>query len=331
LGTAILRCHQQESEVAKMLPPERQVAVDQLHEEPISGYCHPLYVRSLAEFGEPRELPSSHGWLLERGVPGNADRDAMGCYPLFSATNWAGLSRDLAAIGPSLVSVALVADPFGEYLPDELRLCFDKVVAFKEHHVVDFSKPLVISRHHRYYSRKAAAEVKVEAGPPPDGFAEQWSDLYASLVQRHGLKGVKAFSRASFELQMKVPGMVVFRAIKDGALVGAHLWYVQQNVAYSHLAVSTERGYELNCSYAIHSAVVEHFRSRVRCVDLGGGAGTSENQDGLTRFKAGWANSARSAYFCGRILNPERYDALAREVCASETHYFPAYRRGELA
>jgi hypothetical protein len=295
----------------------------------LTGYSSSLYAASLAEFGKPEELPRSGGWLLERMVPGFSDRDAMGCYPVFCAKNWSGLREDLANIGPRLVSVALVADPFGDYAPQDLSLWFERVVAFKEHYVIDFSRPLNISSHHRYYSRKAAAEVKVEAGPPPDGFAAQWTALYDSLVHRHKLTGIKAFSKASFELQMKVPGIVVFRAIKDGSLVGAHLWYLNQNVAYSHLAASTELGYELNCSYAIHTAMIEYFRSRARCVDLGAGAGTAAHKDGLSQFKAGWSNSTRPAYFCGRILNPGRYEELARKSCGHETNYFPLYRSGE--
>ena len=61
----------------------------------LTGYRHPLYAASLAEFGEPRELPSSGGWLLERTVPQFPDRDAMGCYPIFAASDWSGLSKDL--------------------------------------------------------------------------------------------------------------------------------------------------------------------------------------------------------------------------------------------
>lgn len=296
----------------------------------LTGYSHPRYAASLAEFGKPRELPFSRGWLLERAVPGSPDRDGMGCYPMFSAKNWPGLSKDLPLIGAELVSVALVADPFGEYVPAELRLWFDRVVAFKEHYVVDFSQSLHISKHHAYYSRKAATAATIEFGPPPEGFAAQWSELYACLVCRHGLRGIKAFSKTSFELQMKVPGMVVFRAIKDGSLIGAHLWYQQENVAYSHLAGTTERGYELSCSYAIYSAAIDFFRSRVRWIDLGAGAGATAHHDGLSRFKAGWSNSCRPAYFCGRILNPERYDVLTKNVRSEDNDYFPAYRRGEL-
>jgi hypothetical protein len=296
----------------------------------LTGYSHPQYAASLAEFGKPRELPWSKGWLLERAVPGSPDLDAMGCYPIFSTNNWEGLNKDFAAIGPRLVSVALVADPFGEYLPHDLSSWFDRVVAFKQHYIVDFSKPVSISKHHRYYSRRAAAEVVIEVGPPTDDFVAHWIDLYGALVRRRELKGIKAFSRASFELQMRVPGLVAFRAIKDGALVGAHVWYQQQNVVYSHLAAATERGYELNCSYAIHSAVIEYFQSRTRWIDLGAGAGLATQQDGLTRFKAGWANSTRPAYFCGRILNAERYATLTREFNAQGRDYFPAYRFGEL-
>jgi hypothetical protein len=297
----------------------------------LTGYRHPMYVTSLAEFGEPRELPCSGGWLLERAVPHYPDRDAMGSYPIFAASNWSGLSKDLREIGSGLVSVALVADPFGEYHSHDLSSCFDRVVAFKEHYVVDFSKPLLISKHHKYYSRRAAADVTIDFGPPVEGFAAQWSELYESLVRRHQLKGIKAFSRTSFEVQMKVPGMVVFRAMKNGELLGAHLWYQEENVAYSHLAASTELGYEVNCSYAIYSSVIEYFRSKVQWIDLGAGAGTSARSDGLSRFKVGWSNSTRQAYFCGRILDPKRYDALTRAFCPGNTNYFPAYRSGELS
>jgi hypothetical protein len=286
---------------------------------------------SLTEFGEPRGLPRSGGWLLERTISDYSDRDAIGCYPIFAASDWSAVGKDLANIGPRLVSVALVADPFGEYLPQDLSASFDRVVAFKEHYVVDFSKPLLISKHHKYYSRRAAAELIVEAGPSTEVFASEWSELYGCLIRRHQLTGIKAFSRRSFEIQLKVPGMVVFRAMRDGELLGAHLWFQQENVVYSHLAASTEQGYELNCSYAIYSAVIEYFQSKVQWVDLGAGAGATARQDGLSRFKAGWSNSIRPAYFCGRILNPERYDALTRELYPNATNYFPAYRSGELS
>lgn len=49
----------------------------------MTGYIHPGYAESLTEFGTPRELPRSKGWILKCQIPGFSDYDAMGCYPLF--------------------------------------------------------------------------------------------------------------------------------------------------------------------------------------------------------------------------------------------------------
>jgi hypothetical protein len=298
----------------------------------LAGYVHPLYALSLAEFGQPLELPNSGGWLLKRSIAGFSDYDAMGCYPMFSCQNWTQLTKDLTAVETQLVSLALVADPFGDYTADDLSSWFDTVLPFKHHHVVDLSKPLSISKHHTYYSRKANGSVSIEIGSVPDDFVEQWTELYSCLVRRHQLKGIKAFSKASFELQLKVPGMVVIRALKDDTLVGAHLWYEQQGVAYSHLAAATDTGYALNYSYAIYSAAIEFFRTRVGFINLGAGAGLEANKEaGLDWFKAGWSNSSRTAYFCGRILNAAHYAALTHRTRQQHAGYFPAYRYGEMA
>ena len=50
-----------------------------------AGYMHPFYAEALSEFGTPVALPASGGWLLERCLPGTADRDAMGPYPSSAA------------------------------------------------------------------------------------------------------------------------------------------------------------------------------------------------------------------------------------------------------
>jgi hypothetical protein len=45
--------------------------------------------------------------------------------------------------------------------------------------------------------------------------------------------------------------------------------------------------------------------------------------DGLSRFKAGWATGRRTAWFGGRIGDRAAYDALA---AGRQAAYFPAYR-----
>ena len=61
----------------------------------ITGYLHPLYAASFAEFGTPSELPECGGWILERKILGFPYRDAMGCYPLLACKDWAHLSEDV--------------------------------------------------------------------------------------------------------------------------------------------------------------------------------------------------------------------------------------------
>src|SRR5829696_5348289 len=109
--------------------------------EAVTGYSHPAYAESLAEFGDPRELPQCGGYILQRQIPGFPYRDGMGCYPLFACRDWSQLLADLEDIGRELVSLALVTDPFGDCDTVYLRRCFrDVVILYKEHFVVDLTR-----------------------------------------------------------------------------------------------------------------------------------------------------------------------------------------------
>lgn len=294
------------------------------------GYAHPLYAQALASFGTPRELPSSGGWILERSVPGTEKKDAMAPYPLFCCLHWEGLRDDLNALQRDLVSVVMVADPFGSFDEALLQQCFDCVTPFKTHFLVDFDKsPPLGTSHHRYRARRALRDVTVEICEPSERMLQEWIGLYNHLVQRHSLAGVQAFSGESFRKQFAVPGLVILRAANQtGECVGAQLWYVQGDVAFSHLTAANEHGYRLACLYAIYHAALQYFRGRVRFLDLGGSSGLSAASDGLAKFKEGWSNASRTVFLCGRILDRAAYEQLAN--CRSNaTNYFPAYRCGQ--
>jgi hypothetical protein len=301
----------------------------------ISGYLHPWYAESLAEFGEPVHLPASGGFLLKRLIPGSANCDAVGPYPIFRCRDWGALGDDLENIGPTFVSLALVTDPFGDYDPEYLRLCFeDRTIPFKEHFVVDLecsnARPLPES--HRRHTRKALQSVTVEPVNDPEGVLDTWIDLYANLVTRHKITGIAVFSRHSFERQMQVPGLAVFRAVRGTDTLGMTLWYHDSRTAYYHLGAYSERGYHLGVSYAIFAFVIQYFRDRgLRFLSLGAGAGTTgDPSDGLSRFKRGWATGTRTAYFCGRVFDRARYAELAARAGGNYPNFFPAYRAGEL-
>ncbi len=61
-------------------------------------------------------------------------------------------------------------------------------------------------------------------------------------------------------------------------------------------------------------------------VNLGGGVGARD--DGLVRFKRGWATEERVAHLCGRILDRAAYERLTR---SGTFGWFPAYRAPDAA
>jgi len=301
----------------------------------MTGYLHSDYAHSLTEFGKPLKLLRCKGWILKRKIPDFPYHDAMGCYPLFSCQNWSELYYDLDNnIQDDVLCLSLVTDPFGEFDEEYLKCCFrDLVVPFKEHFITDLKNPLdtIVSSHHRRYSLKGLKNVTVEICQNPIQFLDEWESLYATLIERHNIKGIPAFSRSAFRKQLQVPGIVAFRAVNDSTTVGMLLWYVQGEIAYYHLGAYSEEGYELYASYALFWHAIEHFSEMdLRWLNLGAGSGaSSKSNDGLGGFKQGWSTESRTAYFCGRIFDHSKYSEIVEAKRVFDTDYFPAYRKGE--
>jgi hypothetical protein len=301
-----------------------------------AGYANAAYAASLDALGEPRRLGRSGGWILVREIPGSELRDAMGPYPIFACVDWPALATDIGELRDELVAVSLVADPFSGATADDLARAFgDLVTPFKEHFVVDLRGAWreTMHPHHRRNVRRALAALEVEEVDDPPSLLDDWVALYGELIDHHRITGPAAFSRDSFATQLRVPGIVALRAVEDGVTVGATLWYVARGVAYYHLGAYSARGYELGASFALFDRGLERFAAEgVAWASLGAGAGLDGAlDDGLTRFKRGWATATRTAYLCGRILQRAVYDELSAERSRPGTPYFPAYRAGELA
>lgn len=296
------------------------------------AYADPAYVQSLGEFGQPLFLPRSRGALLKRPVAAIGAWDAMGSYPLFNCSDWGALGQDLAELEGQLVSVALTTDPFGDFDPVRLAEWFpDRCVPFKHHFVSDLRSPRALDKHHRYYVKRALGALELRIHHNPIEYLDEWCSLYSQLCSRHRLTGIKAFSREGFAKQLKQQGMVLIGAWKAQELVSAHLWLQSNAVAYSHLAASNEVGYAFSAAYALYATAIEYFKGKRQWICWGAGAGlSSESNDGLTRFKRGFATGTRQVYFCGRVLNPAKYAEFSSQPTLLPSRYFPAYRSGEL-
>ncbi len=295
------------------------------------GYAHPLYAASFQNMSQPIELRRSDGWILKRQISGASSYDAMGCYPLFCCRDWSALKQDFEALNKDILTLTVVTDPFGEYEYEDLKNIFNHIAApYKEHFVIDLSQEprAYISSHHQRNICKALKNVSVESSSQPEQLAKTWLKLYQHLIQRHEIEGIAAFSAQALIDQLSVPGIKVFCAMEDSSVVGMMLWYVQQEVAYYHLAAYTDRGYKLKASFALFQKAIDHFSATgLSWISLGAGAGVQgDTSDGLTRFKRGWSTGTRVAYFCGHVFDQARYIGLLQERGIKEGDFFPAYR-----
>jgi len=298
-----------------------------------TGYLHPTYIQSLSQIGEPVFLPFCEGMILKRKILGTHFFDAVGPYPIFACHNWSGLREDFAEIKTQFVSLAMVTDPFGDYTREYLDSLFDVVRPYKEHFVVDLEQQPqeFVSKHHLRNVEKAFKTISVDVC---EGSLvkclDDWVMLYSNLIIRHNIKGVARFSYDSFANQLKTPGMVAFRALYSGDVVGMSLWYIQNGVAYYHLAAYDELGYRHLASFALFWYTIEYFsRLRIKWLSLGAGAGVNSQSDGLVRFKKGWSTGTRMAFLCGKVFNNKTYQALTMQHKQLNTDYFPAYRLDE--
>lgn len=292
-----------------------------------NGYLSETYIQALKRLGQPLCLEKSAGWLLERPIPGSDKKDLCGPYPLFCCTDWLGLKRDVENLNERFVSLSFVSDPLGEYDEWELKSVFtDVCYPYKTHYVVDFFKPLTIEKNHRRNIARSKKNIDVFRESEPTACLDEWNRLYGLLIRRHGIKGVARFSGDSFGRQFNTPGLRVYSARFNGRTVGMVLFYVMGDSVYYHLGAYDAIGYTWRASFAIFSAAIADFRGEgLHYLNLGSGAGLDDDPaDGLSRFKRGWANEQRTAWFCGQILNQKMYKTLAPD---NKTRFFPAYRQ----
>lgn len=300
----------------------------------ITGYLHPLYAKSLSDYGVPLYLEKCGGWVIKRRIPGFLQDDAMWTYPIFTCMDWSKLQEDFDLVSDTLVSLSAVTDPFGTFSYEDLRVVFpDVCLPFKDHFVVDLEKSprSFVNAHHRRNSDTAMRNISVLISTEPSGWLDEWDKLYSCLVARHQIKGIARFSKTIFKTQLSVPGMVAFKAMSLGECVGMLLFFTQNNIAYYHLGAYSDLGYKQKASFALFWSAIEYFADhRMKWMSLGAGAGSqNDGSDGLTRFKRGWATGTRTVYFCGKIFDHRKYTEITSSKNYPAENFFPAYRFGD--
>ena len=296
------------------------------------GYQSAVYAVALGMARRVQALPACGGHLLLRAIAGSDQHDACGAYPVFSCRTPARLGDDIEALGQSLVSVTLVADPLLDWDRALLERSFEVVRPLGAHYVIDIGKPdFRPSPHHGRALRRAAVhDIEFRIDACPVGFAPAWSRLYELLVEHAGISGLRRFSEAIFGRMLAVPGTVVVTAWERDELLGADWYFEDGERAYAHLSAYSKAGYARAASYPMMDAALRHFAGRgARLMDLGGVPVVGGGGEGLARFKEGWSTRTLPSWLCGRRLNPTLYDQLCLQTGTQAVDYFPAYRLGE--
>jgi hypothetical protein len=290
-------------------------------------YASEAYVRVFDDVAQPLWVPAWSAYILTREIPGaGGARDALGVYPLQPFGPDADLAAGLAFLTDrGLVSIGLVPDPATAPPIEALTAAFGLCIPFKTHQLVDFARPVEFSKHHRAEVRRALKRVSVETVSLADRL-DDWTGLYGHLAERHEIGGLSAFSRDAFARMAEVEGLTAIAAVADGEIISMHLWVADpaSGAGYSLLAATSPAGYRASAAYAVEDASIRHL-SHLTSLNLGGGAGVAAGDDGLTFFKRGFANAEVQAWFCGAILDADRYEALSGGATSPATP-FPAYR-----
>lgn len=290
----------------------------------IHPYATERYASSLGHLGTPLAVPEWCGHVMVRPIDA-AFQDAIGPYPLAVLSedvDLAGGMERLRKVG--LVSVVLVVDDYHRPSLDALRTVFDFVRPFKVHYVVDRTRGNAeSSKHHRYEIKRALKTVEIRQFVLDDGHLAQCMALYELLKVRHGLDGIYDFPLTHFIALAKIDGVTSLGAFRGDELLSFHVWAGTGKRVHSHLAASSQEGYEVGAAYAVNAAAIELFGDH-EIVNLGGSAGNESQNDGLAQFKSGFCNATAQSYLCGKVLDASLYERLS--AYAPRSNYFPAYR-----
>lgn len=301
---------------------------DDSHTVDIGGYSSRQYAEAFSQVGKIQHLTSSNSWIIQRDIEATPYKDAMGCYPLFSCSNWDKLAEDFSAFPDDVIAFSMVTDPFSDVDERRLKNLFPDVCKpFKSHFILDLDQEVskVIKSNHLRNAKKALKKLQISYVSEPLSSLDAWISLYNNLIERHDIKGIARFSHHAFTRQFETPGLRAYQARLDGELVGMVLFYEMGDTVYYHLGAYSEAGYAHRASFGIFLQAIHDFKSRkAKWLNMGSGAGLSESEDnGLVRFKKGWSSDTRIAWFCGKILNHDTYARLAADKPST---FFPAYR-----
>lgn len=240
------------------------------------------------------------------------------------------IADDLAGLAAAgAVSLTLVSDPFFGPRIERLTEAFDIVRPLKTLFVNNPNRKLKLGEQHRRNTNKALAVCTVSRADLAKN-AELCASIYTDFAVARGFVASRLFPVEHFRRLALVPGAELHLVEVGTDVVGFHIWMMHSGVVYSHLTALTAEGRARRGGYALSMFALDAFRNHDKIV-FGGSAGVTDTpNDGLARFKSGFANETAESILCGKIVRPDDYRALSGEITddqQSGAGFFPKYRQ----
>lgn len=154
-----------------------------------------------------------------------------------------------------------------------------------------------------------ARELKVEK------WLERFQELYMSTMNRNKAESFFIYDQEYYKqlLKLKTGSLRLFGVFEGSFLVSAAMIIVYKDFALYHLGATDYNFSSLGAgNLTLWTASVALINSGIHYFNLGGGRSTNE-QDGLLKFKLSNATNEEKFYIGKRIINPEKYKAIQEE------------------
>jgi hypothetical protein len=268
-------------------------------------YASDLYSRCLEGDGLARlEVPPWRSYVLVRSAASDPSvRTASGLYPFASLEPDCELAAGLDFLREQGVgSVSLVTDALWQPPLETLRAVFDVCRPFKTTYLIDREAgPVRFRKKHRNRINRSNRRCRVRRVPLAD-HVESAQQMYRGFAEIKELSGSMDFGPAYFPNLAKMKEATTIAAFVEEALVALSIWIRFRDIAYFHLGVSNQKGYEIAASYACHGFAIGHFAD-CRYVSFGPEVGLRDSKAyPLSGFKSGFANATAPIHLCGASL-----------------------------
>ncbi|WP_148630482.1 GNAT family N-acetyltransferase [Bacillus sp. E214] len=174
-------------------------------------------------------------------------------------------------------------------------------------------------------------KVTFEVLEKPSDIGE-FKQIYYSTMDRNNATNYYYFDDSYFDniLSYFKDNIIIVKAIYDDKTIAQGLYFVYEKYIHIHLSGTLSEYLYLSPAYILRYAVTLWGKENGFETIHHGGGRTNSSDDGLYKFKKGFAKNTEFDFYIGKkVWNEEIYKKLcAKAGINDEVNFFPEYRQG---